>query len=337
MRLSAAGEALLGPARQILRAIDEARSAISGVVELRTGTIEIAALATLAVDPMATLIGRFRERHPGIQITVLEPESADGVRALVRDGACELGAAHLPLPGDQLTAHPLGEQELLFVLPPDPAPHSERPLGARELAQTPLVVSPPGTSTRMLLEQALAAVGVTPQIAVQTAAREAIVPLVLAGAGAALLPAPLAHEANRAARSSAALDPPITRTVGLIHRQGPLSAAASAFLELASDRRVNFPNRRRERIGALSGAGAQIARGRIRGAGDRRIPERHPVTHPSAVVQDRSRWISGVEQPPDRVGSSRALSAVAEEHGRHAGVELAAALEDLLVRDRACA
>jgi DNA-binding transcriptional LysR family regulator len=235
VRLSAAGEALTGPARQILRAMDDARSAISGVMELKTGTLEIAALATLAVDPMATLIGRFRERHPGVQVRVLEPENADGVRALVRDGACELGAAHLPMPGGQLAAHPLGEQELLFVLPPEPMPKGNRPLGARELARTPLVVSPPGTSTRILLEQALAAVGIPPQIAVQTAAREAIVPLVLAGAGAALLPAPLAHEAQRRGAIVRSARPPITRTVGLIYRQGPLSAAAREFLALTTN------------------------------------------------------------------------------------------------------
>lgn len=234
VRLSAAGEALIGPARQILRATDEARSAISGVVELRTGTIDIAALATLAVDPMATLIGRFRELHPGVQVRVLEPESADGVRALVRDGTCELGAAHLPLPGDQLTAHALGEQELLLVFPAEAPPDRQRPLTPRDLARTPLVVSPPGTSTRMLLEQALATVGVTPQIAVETAAREAIVPLVLGGAGAALLPAPLAHEAQRRGAVVRGTRPAITRTVGLIHRQGPLSAAARAFLALAT-------------------------------------------------------------------------------------------------------
>jgi DNA-binding transcriptional LysR family regulator len=235
LRLSAAGQALTGPARQILRAMDDARNAISGVVELSTGTLEIAALATLAVDPMAKLIGRFRELHPGIRVTVLEPEGADGVRALVREGSCELGAAHLPLPGDQLTAHPLGEQELLFVLPPDAAPNSEHPLGARELAQTALVVSPPGTSTRILLEQALATVGVTPQIAVQTAAREAIVPLVLAGAGAALLPASLAHEARRRGAIIRSARRAITLKVGLIHRQGTLSAAARAFLALATN------------------------------------------------------------------------------------------------------
>ena len=178
---------------------------------------------------MATLIGRFRDRHPGVQVSVLEPESADGVRALVRDGSCELGAAHLPLRG-AARRPPAREQELLFVLPPGCALRASAPRGARA-RDTPLVVSPPGTSTRMLLEQALAAVGVAPQIAVETAAREAIVPLVLAGAGAALLPAPLAREAQRRGASSAARAP-ITRKVGLVHRLGPLSAAARAFLAL---------------------------------------------------------------------------------------------------------
>jgi LysR family transcriptional regulator, carnitine catabolism transcriptional activator len=237
LQLSTAGEALIGPARQILRGIDEARHAIAGVVELRTGTLEIAALATLAVDPMAGLIGRFRARYPGVEVRVLEPESADQVSTSVREGACELGAAHLPLPRDQLIARPLGEQELQFVLPPDTSA-DQRPLGARELARTPLVVSPPGTSTRMLLEQALAAVGVAPQIAVQTAAREAIIPLVLAGAGAALLPAPLAREAQRRGATVRSARPRITRTVGLIRRRGLLSPAARAFLTVATPARA---------------------------------------------------------------------------------------------------
>jgi DNA-binding transcriptional LysR family regulator len=181
---------------------------------------------------MASLIGRFRARYPGVEVRVHEPESADLISALVREGDCELGAAHLPLSRDPPVAHELGEQELQFVLPPRTAV-DKRPLGARELARTPLVVSPPGTSTRLLLEQALDAVGVTPQIAVQTAAREAIVPLVLAGAGAALLPAPLAAEARRRGATVRSARPRITRRVGLVHREAPLSPAANAFLELA--------------------------------------------------------------------------------------------------------
>jgi len=238
VRLSAAGEAFVGPARQALRAIDEARAAIAGVRDLSTGTLEIAALATLAVDPMATLVGRFRALHPGIRVRMLEPESAEGVSALVRDGTCDLGAAHLSLPRDGLHEQALGDQELLFAMPPGQEGDVSRPLRPRELARTPLVVSPPGTSTRILLEQALAAVGVTPQIAVETAAREAIIPLVLAGAGAALLPAPLAREAHRRGAAVRTANPKIVRPIGLVYRDATLSPAARAFLEVASSTRA---------------------------------------------------------------------------------------------------
>jgi LysR family transcriptional regulator, carnitine catabolism transcriptional activator len=234
VRLSSAGEAFVGPARQALRAIDEARAAVAGVRDLSTGTLEIAALATLAVDPMATLVGRFRGLHPGVRVRILEPESAEGVSALVQDGTCELGAAHLSLPRDGLQAQPLGDQELLFAMPAGQGVDVSGPLRPRELARTSLVVSPPGTSTRILLEQALAAVGVTPQIAVETAAREAIIPLVLAGAGAALLPAPLAHEAHRRGAVIRTANPKIVRPIGLVYRDATLSPAARAFLDLAA-------------------------------------------------------------------------------------------------------
>jgi LysR family carnitine catabolism transcriptional activator len=234
LRLSSSGEALIGPGRQVLRAMDEARSAIAGALELKTGTLEIAALGTLAVDPMAELIGRFRAAYPGVQIRVIEAETADGVRDLVRDGRCELGAAHVSSPTAGLDIQSLGNQELLFALPPQPEPASERPLSARELARTPLVVGPPGTSARMLLEQAFAAVGVTPEVAVETSAREAIIPLVLAGSGAALLPASIARDAQRRGAHVRSARPSITRPIGLIHRRGSVSPAARAFLSLAA-------------------------------------------------------------------------------------------------------
>lgn len=232
VRLSAAGEALVAPARQVLRAIDEARNAVAGVTELRTGTLQIAVLSTLAVHPMAALIGRFRARHPGVEVRVAEPESAAGVSELVRRGDCELGVGDLARSAPRLITHRLGDQELLFVFPPGHAPPGNAPLRPSAMADIPLVVSPPGTSTRMLLDQALAAAGVTTQVAVQTAAREAIIPLVLAGAGAALLPAPLAHEAARHGALLRAARPAITRPISIIHRDGVLSAAARAFVQL---------------------------------------------------------------------------------------------------------
>ena len=96
------------------------------------------------------------------------------------------------------------------------------------------MVSPAGTSTRTLLEDALTAVGITPNIAVETAAREAIIPLVLAGAGAALLPTPLANEAARRGATIRHTQPPITRPVALIHPSNLVTATARAFIDQAA-------------------------------------------------------------------------------------------------------
>lgn len=74
----------------------------------------------------------------------------------------------------------------------------------------------------------------TPRIAVETDAREAIVPLVLAGAGAALLPATLAREAGRRGAIVCAARPRIVRRIGLVQRDGPLSPAARAFSSLTA-------------------------------------------------------------------------------------------------------
>lgn len=236
LRLSSAGREFLVHARQVLRAIDEARNAVANVSQLRAGTLELAALATLAVDPMAVLIGRFRKRHPEVQVQIRAPDSAHTVSSLLRDGTCELGAAVLPPPESGLLARSLGEQELLFVLPPTGTADRGGPIRARELAGTPFVVSPVGTSTRALLEEALATAAVTARISVEVSAREAIVPLVLAGAGAALLPRPLAHEAERRGAVIRPAAPPITRPIGLLHRDAQLSPAARAFLAIARPR-----------------------------------------------------------------------------------------------------
>ena len=106
-------------------------------------------------------------------------------------------------------------------------------LAVARLAGMPLVTTPAGTSTRRLLDQALASAAVTTRVAVETGQREAIIPLVLAGAGTSFLPASFAAEAGRQGAVVATLDPPLHRRIGLIHRRGPLTPAARSFTELA--------------------------------------------------------------------------------------------------------
>jgi LysR family transcriptional regulator, carnitine catabolism transcriptional activator len=233
VRLTPAGEALVGPARQVLRDLATIDAVVADVRGLRAGRLDLVALPTLAVEPLAGLLGRFRHLHPQVSVRVAEAEDLRDLTALVQHGHAELGLTELPPRDPTLRTHPMGSQEILAVRPPGTHRGSARRLAIGDLAGVPLVTTPPGTSTRELVEHALALAGIEPVVAVEVGHREALLPLVLAGAGTSFLPRPLAHQASRRGAVVLRLDPPIVRQIGLIHRPGPLAPAAHAFLALA--------------------------------------------------------------------------------------------------------
>jgi DNA-binding transcriptional LysR family regulator len=228
--LTTAGEALVGPARQVLRDVDVGVAAVAAVAGLAAGQLDLCSLPTLAVDPVAPLVGAFRVAYPGITLALANPDDSADLERLVTTGECELGVAADAAP--DLVSHPLGEQELLAVFPPG-TPQPRSTIAIDHLAEFAIVTTPIGTSTRQLLDDACTTAGVTPRIAVVTEQREAILPLVLAGAGAALVASPLADTARRLGAVVVPLRPSVRRTVHLLHRPGPLSPAARAFVELA--------------------------------------------------------------------------------------------------------
>ncbi|HEV3328118.1 MAG TPA: LysR family transcriptional regulator substrate-binding protein, partial [Acidimicrobiales bacterium] len=189
----------------------------------------------LAVDPMAPLLGAFRSCYPAVSITLLDPEDTADVVDLVRTGRCELGLVGEARSTAGLLATPLGAQAFLAVLPPG-TPHLEG-LGVDDLAAMPLVAPPKGSSSRDLLDSVLAARGHRATVVVESAQREALLPLVLAGAGAALVPTALAEFGRRLGCEVVPLEPPVGRPVTVVRREADLTPAAAAFLGLAVARR----------------------------------------------------------------------------------------------------
>jgi LysR family carnitine catabolism transcriptional activator len=231
--LTAAGEAFLGPARQALRAADTVREVAADITGLRAGRLDLVALPTLAVDPLAELVGRFRAAHPAVTVRIDAPDLRVAVLDQVRRGDAELGLAEVVHDVAGLEVHPVAAQEVVLVAPPGTRLAQSRRVPRSRLGELDLVSTPVGTSTRALLDEACATAGVEPRVVVETAHREALAPLVVAGAGAALLAAPQARQAAAGGAVVARLDPPLQRQVGFVHRQGPLSPAAEAFLALA--------------------------------------------------------------------------------------------------------
>jgi LysR family transcriptional regulator, carnitine catabolism transcriptional activator len=236
--LTSAGSALLGPAHQVLRDIETGRAAVEAVNGLLSGSLSLASLPTLAADPMARLVGLFRRQHEGVRVDLAAPEDSDDLFGLIESGACELGltdAADVP---SSLAANSLVSQELVFILPPGSPETAGDSLDALDRGEIPLVAAPVGTSTRRLLDQQLGSGGRPPRLAVISAQRDAILPLVVAGAGAALVPDTMARIAEKLGAVVARATPPVVRDLVLVHRSGALSPAASRFLELALEGRA---------------------------------------------------------------------------------------------------
>jgi DNA-binding transcriptional LysR family regulator len=248
-----AGQALVEPARQALRDVETARAAVGAVAGLGAGTLSLGSLPTLAADPLAGMVGRFRSLHPGVAVDLAAPEDSSDLAAMIRDGRCEAGLTESLGVPDDLTSHEIGSQALFLILPPglggwgtplgdeavSPGHDAVRP-GASvtvvlaDLVDVPFVAAPVGTSTRRLLVEGFATAGTVPHIAVVTAQRDAILPLVLAGAGAALVPEPIATVARALGATVARPVPAVERGIALIHRTTPLAPAAARFVELAT-------------------------------------------------------------------------------------------------------
>ncbi|MGW2521521.1 LysR family transcriptional regulator [Streptomyces sp. NPDC001617] len=232
--LTAAGEALVRPAQQVLRDLSTAGSLVREVLGLEGGRLDIVSQTTLSVDPLAGLLGRFHRAHPKVSVRVVDPERGADVAVMVAAGRCELGLVDASVPTGDLSGIDLPAQEMHVVLPPD-HPHPPGPtITSRELAALDLIVTPPGTETRVAVDDVCTALGVAPRIVVETAHRAMIVPLVLAGVGASLLPASMARDAEIRGARMVSNRPRLLRHGRLVWRSGPLSPAAQAFVDLTA-------------------------------------------------------------------------------------------------------
>lgn len=112
------------------------------------------------------------------------------------------------------------------------APYSRAARGTlpiEHLNDLELIVS---SGTRVRALRILSDLGVVPRVVVETAHRDAIIPLVLAEVGSALAPATTARDAAAAGAVVARLEPAVQRSIVLVFRRTVLTPAARAFLDV---------------------------------------------------------------------------------------------------------
>jgi len=191
--LTPAGRAALGPARAALAGLASVRRAVDETSNCVRGTLRVGMVTGCTIVPFFQALARLYEAHPGLAIGLVEGVSGrlvDDVRAGRLDAALVGVAGGVPEGLEAYTIVSEGLAALVGARHPL-AGRAEVPLA--DLVQHRLVAMPPGTGVRTALDQACAALGLSPDVAVEASAADAIAALAGRGLGAGVVTTSMAQ------------------------------------------------------------------------------------------------------------------------------------------------
>ncbi|MFC0449440.1 LysR family transcriptional regulator [Rhodococcus jostii] len=229
-----AGQALVGPARMILRETEAAENAVRSVGQGLGGRIDIATLSDMSTDPLSSWVARFRSEVPDARFRIEERDEAADVVDLVRSGACEIGFLAMPVAAGELASEEMSDQNFVLVCPPGTDASWPDPTPVEALAGVPFVMGERGTATRDYIENTLRRHGIEPRIVVEVPQRGAVLPMVLSGGGAAIIPLRIALDARHRGGVVRELSPALSRPLGMVHRASRLTAITTEFVEFST-------------------------------------------------------------------------------------------------------
>jgi DNA-binding transcriptional LysR family regulator len=185
--LTVAGKAALEHARATLAAAGAVGRAVDDVTGLIRGRLIVGMVIGCTLTPLFDALAAFREAHPGVEVSLMEDNSdrlVEGVRAGAVDVALAGVANAAP---DGLDALTLISERLVVAVPAGHALATLRRVTLRDVLAHPIVCMPPGTGLRTVFDQACAAAGLHPTIALQASAADAMAGLAARGLGVAVL------------------------------------------------------------------------------------------------------------------------------------------------------
>jgi LysR family transcriptional regulator, cyn operon transcriptional activator len=246
------GEAYLRHVRRALDELEVGGRTIRDVQDLSSGALRLGFTPSFAIYLLGPLIRRYRDRFPGIVLTITEMAQEEMERAVSTD-VLDVGLAFSDVLAQDVEWLPLHTERLSLIVGQEhPAATGDREMDTAALAAESLALLGPTFATRVTVDRYLRRHGVQPLVAVEANSIAAIVEIVRFARLATILPESVAQE--QAGLSVVRLTPAIgSRRVALLQRRGGYrSAAARAFVAAAKDytKAIEGRGRRREhRIG----------------------------------------------------------------------------------------
>lgn len=189
LRLTPAGQRLLDYAARLLALADEARAAVASEGEAVASRLVIGGLETLCAARLPALLAAYRQRCPGVDVTLRAANTGE-LRGAVKSGTADVCFVFGDGVDDpELEREVVAHEALTMIAPPGHRLAGRRSLAFAELVDEPFLVTETGCVYRRMFERAFAPLaGSGPRIAGEYGSIAAIRTLVEAGEGCALLP-----------------------------------------------------------------------------------------------------------------------------------------------------
>src|SRR3954447_7492712 len=248
VRLTDAGRALVDHADAILARLADAESELEAIAGLRGGRLRLASFPTAGASLMPVAIARFRERHPGVELSMDLAEPNEYMPRL-RAGDWDIAVTNLvsmPAHDDGVESLPILEDPMYVALPADHRLARKRTIRLQELAEEDWMLGSAGVcpDTSIFLRSCQRA-GFEPRIAFHSDDYLAIQGFVAAGMGVSFIP----HLALVSVREDIVIRPlgpkaPVRHVVAATVAGSFLSPAKRAMLDVLVEVGAEFAERR---------------------------------------------------------------------------------------------
>lgn len=236
--LTEAGQLLYDYASRIFALSNEAEAALEEMHDLERGRLAIGASTTIGTYLLPELLGRYRMQYPHIQLS-LDVTNADEVQERLLTHRIEIGLVEGMVSNTDFVKQVWRQDELVLIASPQhPLVRDNEQVSLQHLLDEniPFIRREQGSGTREVLEEAIAARGLSPlQTSMELGSTEAIKRAVAAGLGVSFVSEHTIglELAAGQLRRVPLTDFKLTRPLSIVFpRQRRLSRAAQVFLQL---------------------------------------------------------------------------------------------------------
>jgi DNA-binding transcriptional LysR family regulator len=236
IELTDAGELVLSHAQHIINSLDNLRSAMADLKNIKTGKIKIGLPPLIGASFFPKIIGEFHHLYPNIDIQLIE-EGGKMIEKALLEGGIDLGVVVLPVDEEVFEVVPLVERELVLIVNSSHHLAKRSQVSFRDLRDESFILYSKGYSLHDRVRDMCIRNGFEPTVTHESGQWLFISEMVSANLGISLLPETICHKLDPDKITAVQMiEPKVEWNLAIIWRKHHyLSYAAKEWIQFVQD------------------------------------------------------------------------------------------------------